>query len=327
MNPSDLITFIVIIGVVVTVTLLVLLLWRQHHMLSNQREQQGQQGRDLSAQLANQERALTGLMSEQLTRLRERLAVLDETQRHMQGLQSTISSLQQVLNNKQARGAFGEVLLLDTLKTVLPPSAYSLQHSLPNGTRADCLLLLPNPPGSIALDAKFPLAGFREFHSATDAAARDSAASQIRQVVQKHLKDIASKYIVPGATADAAIMFVPAEAVYLTIITDFPEMLEKAAAMRVWLASPATLIAVLLTVRALLKDAQVAQNLHSIQTDISRLLQQIDAFHKSFADTAKKIRQAGEALDEFDRRADKLKSQRQSLEDSLLTFAAPPNEQ
>src|SRR6267378_8486363 len=151
-----------------------------------------------------------------VTDLRERLVRIDEAQKKIGDLSTQVVSLQEVLSNKQARGAFGEVQLNDLVQSALPRQAYEFQCTLSSGARVDCLLRLPNPPGSIGIDAKFPLESYSALRAvaAGDGAALQVAQRGFQQAIRKHIGDIRDKYIVPGETAESALMFLPSEAVY-----------------------------------------------------------------------------------------------------------------
>ncbi len=211
-----------------------------------------------------------------VTDLRERLVRIDEAQKTMGQLSSQVVSLQEVLSNKQARGAFGEVQLNDLVVAILPPSAYAFQAVLSNAARADCLLHLPNPPGSIVIDAKFPLESYRALLAATDEAQRTIASRAFRQAVGKHIADIAGKYILPGETAESALMFLPSEAVYAELHTNFLDVVDASYRARVYIVSPTTLMATLNTVRAVLKDVKMREQAGLIQKEVGLLLGDVD---------------------------------------------------
>ena len=170
-------------------------------------------------------------------------------------------SLQQILTNKQARGAFGEVQLNDLVSNALPPSAYELQCTLSTGVRVDCLLKLPNPPGSIAIDAKFPLESYQLLRAVAAGDAQGLAAAQraFQAAMRKHISDIRDKYIVPGETAESALLFLPSEAIYAELHANFGGIVDKSYRARVWIVSPTTMMATLNTVRAVLKDVRDAR--------------------------------------------------------------------
>jgi len=203
--------------------------------------------------------------------LKERLAVIDAAQKNISELSGQMVTLQEVLSNKQARGAFGEIQLNDLIVSALPPNAYSFQCKLSNGKIADCLLTLPNPPGPIAIDSKFPLEGYQALCAAQGAAARMQAGRVFSSHVARHVKDISDRYIVPGETADSALMFLPSEAIYAELHANFRAVVEGAFRKRVWIVSPTTLMATLNTVRAVLKDTRMREQAGVIQVEVGRL--------------------------------------------------------
>lgn len=211
----------------------------------------------------------------QMRDLGERLAVIDAAQKTITDLSVQVVSLQDVLSNKQARGAFGEVQLHDLVVNVLPPSAYAFQATLGNGKRVDCLLTLPNPPGAIAVDAKFPLESWHALRAARDESELVLARRGFAQDVLKHIKDIADKYIIPGETADSALMFLPSEAIYAELHANFPEVVDKSYRAKVWIVSPTTLMATLNTVRAILKDAKMREQAGLIQIEVGKMMDDV----------------------------------------------------
>ncbi|MEX2408947.1 MAG: DNA recombination protein RmuC [Rhodovibrionaceae bacterium] len=210
-----------------------------------------------------------------LTALRERLAVIDKAQENIAQVSTQVTDLQNILANNQARGAFGEVLLNNLIQDILPPSAYELQARLSNGRNPDCLLKLPNPPGSIAIDAKFPRSSYEALRAAKDEAARLQAARAFAADVKKHVVDISERYILPGETAESALMFLPSEAVYAELHSNFPNVVEESYRRRVWIVSPTTLMALLNTVRAVLKDVRMREQAHVIQEEVHKMLKDV----------------------------------------------------
>ncbi|MCK5547078.1 MAG: DNA recombination protein RmuC, partial [Rhodospirillaceae bacterium] len=158
---------------------------------------------------------------EAMKQVHERLAVIDSAQQNMKDLSNQVVGLQDILSNKQARGAFGEVQLENLVTDALPKDVYDFQETLSNGKRPDCILKLPNPPGSIVIDSKFPLESYRALQSATDDDGRKIAGRSFTADVKKHIVAIAEKYIIPGETAESALMFLPSEAVYAEIHANF----------------------------------------------------------------------------------------------------------
>ncbi len=210
-----------------------------------------------------------------MTDLRERLAVIDAAQKNIAELSTQVVGLQDILANKQARGAFGEVQLQDLVRGVLPASAYRFQATLSNDKRADCLLDLPNPPGPIVIDAKFPLESYRTIRDAKDDASLHDATRRFGTDVLKHVRAISEKYIVPGETAELALMFLPSEAVYAELHANLPDVVEKAHRARVYTVSPSTLWATLNTIRAVLQDVHMREQAHVLQKEVMILLEDV----------------------------------------------------
>ena len=211
-----------------------------------------------------------------LADLRERLAVIDKAQQNLTELSTQVVGLQDILANKQARGAFGEIQLRDLVEATLPPSAYAFQATMGNGRRADCLLQLPNPPGAIAIDSKFPLESYEGLRNAgSDEALLAPARRAFAADVRKHVQDIAQRYIIPGETAESALMFLPSEAVYAELHANFREVVEASYKARVWIVSPTTLMATLNTVRAVLKDVRMREQAAIIQTEVGKMMEDV----------------------------------------------------
>jgi DNA recombination protein RmuC len=238
--------------------------------------------------------------------LRERLAVIDQAQKNITELSGQVVGLQDVLANKQARGAFGEIQLNDLVSSILPPSAYRFQATVGEGRRADCLLMLPNPPGAIAVDAKFPLESYHALRSAEDDAARLQASRGFRAAILKHVADIAERYIVPGQTAESALMFVPSEAVYAELHASFPDVVAESFKRRVWIVSPTTLMATQNTVRAVLKDAHMREQAGVIQDEVLRMLEDVERLNKRVDNLDKHFTQASEDVRQIRISADKV---------------------
>lgn len=209
--------------------------------------------------------------NETLVSLRERLAAIDVAQQKIASLSEQVVSLQEILSNKQARGAFGEIQLHDLIVSTLPPSVYAFQSVLSNQKRADCLIRLPNPPGAIIIDSKFPLESYQALRKAANAREKSEAERLFRVAVLKHIRDIAEKYIIPGETAESALMFIPAESVYAELYSNFEDVVQESYKSKVWIVSPTTMMALLNTVRAVLKDVTMQQQAGIIQKEIGLL--------------------------------------------------------
>ncbi len=229
----------------------------------------------------------------------ERLATIDEAQKKIDGLTVNMVSLQELLGDKRSRGAYGEVQLEGLVRNVLPNESFNMQHTFENGTRVDCALFLPEPTGTVAVDSKFPLENYHKmFDSSLTEIERSLAKKQFKADIKKHVDDIASKYIIANVTSDGAVMFIPAEAVFAEIHAYHREIIEYAMIKRVWLVSPTTLMAVLNTARAVLKDVEMRKQVHIIQFELGKLGKDFSLFDKRMKNLADHIRQASKDVDE-----------------------------
>ena len=214
--------------------------------------------------------------TESLTQLQERLATIDKAQTNIEKLSGDVLSLQDILSNKQTRGAFGEIQLRDIVSKALPSDAYAWQATLSNGRRADCLIHLPNPPGPIVIDAKFPLEAYEALVNAGTEDERRRALQGLRQAVRVHIKAISEKYLIEGETADGALMFLPSEAIYAELHARLPEIVREGFAARVWIVSPTTCMATLNTMRAILKDARMREQAGAIRKALAQLHRDVE---------------------------------------------------
>ena len=245
--------------------------------------------------------------TETFTKVLEHLTRIDEAQKRITELSTNVVSLQEVLTDKRSRGAFGEVQLNALVRNVMPEGSYELQKTLSNGTRVDCLLALPEPTGLIPIDAKFPLESFqRLMDNELPDTERARAARQFRQDIRKHIKDIAEKYLIPGETADGAVMFLPAEAIFAEIHAHYPELVEEAQRARVWLVSPTTMMAVLTTASAVLKDEATRKQVHIIQDHLRKLSEDFGRFRQRMDKLAQHIRQANDDVSQVNTSAKKI---------------------
>jgi DNA recombination protein RmuC len=225
----------------------------------------------------------------------ERLATIDEAQKKIDGLTVNMVSLQELLGDKRSRGAYGEVQLEGLVRNVLPNDSFKMQHTFENGVRVDCALFLPQPTGTVAVDSKFPLENYhRMFDSSLSEAVQNAAEKQFKADVKKHVDDIANKYIISNVTSDGAVMFIPAEAVFAEIHAYHPEIINYAMNKRVWLVSPTTLMAVLNTARAVLKDVEMRKQVHIIKEELGKLSKDFERFDVRMKKLADNIRQAHE---------------------------------
>ena len=252
----------------------------------------------------------------------ERLATIDEAQKKIDGLTVNMVSLQELLGDKRSRGAFGEVQLEGLVRNALPPDSFKMQHTFSNDTRVDCALFLPEPTGTVAVDSKFPLENYHKmFDSALSEAAQNLAEKQFKLDVRKHVDDIATKYIIPNVTSDGAVMFIPAEAVFAEIHAYHPEVIDYAMNKRVWLVSPTTLMAVLNTARAVLKDVEMRKQVHIIKDELGKLSKDFERFDVRMKKLADNIRQAHDNAQEVHKSSQKISNRFKQIERVELSNA------
>ena len=229
-----------------------------------------------------------------------RLATIDEAQKKIDGLTTNVVSLQELLGDKRSRGAFGEVQLEALIRNILPPSAYAFQQTLSNGNRVDCMLKLPEPTGNVAVDSKFPLENYhRMFAPDLSEADRAQAQKQFKADVKRHIDAISEKYIIPPETSDGAVMFVPAEAVFAEIHGHHQDdVVDYAMQKRVWIVSPTTMMAILNTARAVIKDVETRKQVHIIKEELGKLGKEFVRFDARMKKLADHIRLAHQDAEE-----------------------------
>ena len=253
----------------------------------------------------------------------KRLVEIDKAQEKIAELSGNVVSLQEVLSDKRSRGAFGEIQLSALISNMMPENSYSLQHTIETDrgpVRPDCVLFLPEPTGTVCVDSKFPLESYQRMTDLSlGDADRTAAERQFRQDIKKHIKDIAAKYIIPGETSDGAMMFIPAEAVFAEIHAHYPDLVEEAQRARVWLTSPTTMMAVLTTSRAVLKDAATREQVHKIQEHLVVLSDDFGRFTDRMNKLANHIRLAHEDAGQVQTSARKITSRFGKIEQVELT--------
>ena len=248
-----------------------------------------------------------------LGELQQRLQTIDKAQENITKLSDDMLSLQDILSNKQTRGAFGEIQLKDIVSKALPNDSYAWQATLSNGKRADCLIHLPNPPGPIVVDAKFPLEAFEKLRRAETDWDLKQGIQDFKTSVRTHIRAISEKYIIDGETADGALMFLPSEAIYAELHANFPELVREGFEKRVWIVSPTTCMATLNTMRAILKDARMREQAGAIRkelallfADVDRLGNRVENLDRHFHQAAKDISDIKISADKAGRRAKRL---------------------
>jgi DNA recombination protein RmuC len=258
-----------------------------------------------------------------LGELQQRLETIDKAQANIEKLSGNVLSLQDILSNKQTRGAFGEIQLNDIVGKALPRDSYSLQATLSNGRRADCLIHLPNPPGPIAIDSKFPLEAYEALRRAETQWELNEAAKLMRQAVKKHIADISEKYILEGETADGALMFLPSEAVYAELHANFPELVREGFEKRVWIVSPTTCMATLNTMRAILKDARMREQAGAIRKELSLLHGDVERLSTRVGNLDRHFGQAAKDLEDIKISAEKAGKRAHRLDNFDFEELAP----
>ncbi|MGD1884105.1 MAG: DNA recombination protein RmuC [Paracoccaceae bacterium] len=265
-----------------------------------------------------------------LTQLQERLIAIDKAQDNITKLSGDVLSLQDILSNKQTRGAFGEIQLQEIVGKALPKESYAWQYTLSNGKRADCLIHLPNPPGPIVIDSKFPLEAYEALRNAQTDWEVNEAAKAMRTAVKAHIKAISEKYIIEGETADGALMFLPSEAVYAELHANFPELVREGFAARVWIVSPTTCMATLNTMRAILKDARMREQagairkmLKNLHRDVELVVERAGKLETHFDQARRDVEGITTAAERAGKRAAKLDNfDFEELEDSEMVAVA-----
>ncbi|MCF6344805.1 MAG: DNA recombination protein RmuC [Devosiaceae bacterium] len=250
-----------------------------------------------------------------LSKLSERLAVIDKAQTNITELSSEIVSLQSILSNKQTRGAYGQGRMETIIGDGLAQNAYSFQATLSNNTRPDCLVYMPNDAPALVIDAKFPLEAWQRINSANGAQELKLAKAAFRNDVGVHIKDISSKYLIAGETQDTAFMFVPSESIFADLHEHFEDMVQKAARARVVIVSPSLLMLSIQVVHALLRDVRMREQAHLIQRevhllmeDISRLDERVNKLQTHFAQSTKDIEMIATSSSKISKRSSNIEA-------------------
>jgi DNA recombination protein RmuC len=262
--------------------------------------------------------------AEQLSQLYQRLSVIDAAQAKIADLTGRVVSLQDILADKQARGAFGQMRMETIIRDALPAGAFSFQPSLSNGTRPDCIVRLPGATEPLVIDAKFPLESFERLRTAHEAEARKAAAAQIRQAVGRHIDAIADKYILPGETQDTALMFVPSESVYAEIYEQFPDLIQNAHKRRVIIVSPNMLMLAVQTMLSIVKDARMREQTDVLRKEVSALTQDVAKLAQRAAGLQRHHRLMGEELDKLAGLSETISTRGQRIDALDFDEAQPP---
>ena len=251
--------------------------------------------------------------TETFTSIQERLKTIDEAQKNIASLGTQVVSLQEILSDKQARGAFGQERMEAIVADQLPPTHYDFQFTLSNGKRPDCIIRIPNVAGVLVVDSKFPLEAFDALRGMTSEDERKQATARLKSDVQKHVKDIAEKYLIPGEVQTPAIMFVPSESVYAELHTSFPDVVQQARRAQVVIVSPHVLMLAINTIQTLMRDAKMREQAHKIQAavgemlqDVRRLGERVTALRTHFDRTNKDIGEIETSMKRIETRATRI---------------------
>ncbi|MGJ5208073.1 DNA recombination protein RmuC [Bradyrhizobium sp. HKCCYLR20261] len=256
--------------------------------------------------------------------LHERLGIIDNAHRDLSELTTQVSTLRDVLANKQSRGAFGQARMEAIVQDGLPKGSYAFQYTLAGGKRPDCVVFLPDSR-PLCIDAKFPLEAVTALHDAETDEEKRAAAQRLRTDVLRHVNDIAEKYLVVGETQDTALMFVPSESVYAEIHDGFDDIIQKAYRARVVLVSPSLLMLAIQVMQQIMKDARIRDAADQIRNevihlgdDLSRLRERVLKLQKHFGDVGEDIRQILISADKIEKRAARIEELDFSKQDAPL---------
>ena len=251
---------------------------------------------------------------ESIAKLNERLAVIDTAQKNLTDLSSNMVGLQEILANKQARGAFGQMRMEAIVQDGLPKGAYTFQATLSNGKRPDCLLHMPNTTAGVVIDAKFPLEGFEAFRTARRDEEKKVAARQVRTDVGRHIDAMAERYLIAGETQDTAILFVPSEAIYGDLAEHFSDIVQKAHRARIVICAPNMLMLAVQTMQSILKDVQMREQAHLIQAEVAKLMEDMGRFRDRVLDLQRHFGQANSDIEKILTSSEKIASRGRKIE-------------
>jgi DNA recombination protein RmuC len=264
--------------------------------------------------------------NDSIAKLHERLAVIDTAQKNLTDLSTNMVSLQEILANKQARGAFGQMRMETIIMDGLPKGAYSFQATLSNGKRPDCLLHMPNTKAGVVIDAKFPLEGFEAFRTARRDEERKEAARRVRVDVARHVEAMAERYFLPGETQDIAILFVPSESVYADLAEHFDDLVQKAHRSRIVISSPNMLMLAVQTMQAILKDVKMREQAHLIQREVVHLMEDTGRLRERVLDLQRHFGQANADIEKILTSSERIHSRGRKIEALEFEEQAPAAE-
>lgn len=251
--------------------------------------------------------------SEVMGGIQARLTVIDDAQKNIAALSGQVVSLQEILSDKQARGAFGQERMEAIIADQMAPDQYDFQFTLSNGKRPDCVIRIPNVEGIIVVDSKFPLEAFETLRGLASDEDRKQATAKLKADVQKHVKDIAEKYLIPGETQELALMFVPSESVYAELHDGFDDVVQKAYRSHVILVSPSLLMLAIQVMQQILKDARMREAADLIRTEVTRMMDDVGRLRdrvlklqQHFGNANEDVRQILISSDKIEKRATRI---------------------
>jgi len=261
--------------------------------------------------------------NDSISKLHERLAVIDTAQKNLTELSTNMVSLQEILANKQARGAFGQMRMEAIVQDGLPKGAYTFQATLSNGKRPDCLLHMPNTTAGVVIDAKFPLEGFEAFRIARRDEEKKEAARRVRVDVGRHVDSMAERYFIAGETQDTAILFVPSEAIYADLCEHFTDIVQKAHRARIVICAPNMLMLAVQTMQAILKDVQMREQAHLIQREVAKLMDDMGRFRERVLDLQRHFGQTNQDIEKILTSSEKIAQRGRKIENLDFEDDAP----
>jgi DNA recombination protein RmuC len=260
---------------------------------------------------------------ENLAKLNERLAVIDSAQARLTGLTQEVVGLKDILANKQSRGAFGQGRMEAIIRDGLPANAYEFQATLSNGTRPDCIIRLPSDDRAMVVDAKFPLEAFTAFKDAKTDDQKRTAVQRVKTDINRHIKDIAERYLLPGETQDLAVLFVPSESVYADLNEFFDDLIQKAHRARIIIVSPSLLMMAIQVMQAIVRDAVMRQQAHLIQSEVRKIVDDVGRLRDRIEKLDQHFRQAQDCVTQIGTSAEKIVRRGQRIDALEFDDVAP----
>src|SRR5579885_99961 len=255
--------------------------------------------------------------------IQERLRTIDEAQKNIASLGTQVVSLQEILSDKQSRGAFGQERMEAIVADQLPPTHYDFQYTLSDGKRPDCIIRIPNVQGVIVVDSKFPLEAFEALRGVTNEDERKQAMARLKADVQKHVKDIAEKYLIPGEVQTPAIMFVPSESIYAELHTSFSDVVQQARRAQVVIVSPHVFMLAINTIQTLMRDARMREQAHKIQAAVGEMMQDVRRMGERVANLRAHFERTSKDIGEIETSMKRIETRAGRIEQAELSLPAP----